>query len=290
MATMEDLETLAKSAEALAKMSKQELVEELARLGELVAKTEQELEAGALLKGDIRVLVFGGIAGGLLLGSAVTYMITKKRLEAKYEETLGEEIAKAKAHYNEIGKDRLRVTTVEPVEETAERALTSYQGREVPLTMDENADDPLPEEVEVEVDVTVRPNNVFTANQADVEWDQDREENIRLEQIDKPYVISVREYSESDYRNSSLAYFAEDGVLIDEREQPIPDIDAVINEANLERFGHGSNDRRIVYVRNDKLEMDFEVVRSEGSYAKEVLGLQHEEGPPIRRFRMSDRG
>jgi hypothetical protein len=45
----------------------------------------------------------------------------------------------------------------------------------------------------------------------------------------------------------------------------------------LDRFGHGSNDPSIVYIRNDTLEIIYEVVKSPHYYAEEVHGFKHED-------------
>ena len=47
-------------------------------------------------------------------------------------------------------------------------------------------------------------------------------------------------------------------------------MDEVIGLGNLGRWGHGSNDENIVYIRNLHLSLDFEVVRDRGSYAEET--------------------
>jgi hypothetical protein len=52
--------------------------------------------------------------------------------------------------------------------------------------------------------------------------------------------------------------------------------DNLVGDKNLDRFGHGSNDAFIVYIRNDQLEIVYEVVLSPNSYAEEVHGFSHE--------------
>ncbi len=87
----------------------------------------------------------------------------------------------------------------------------------------------------------------------------------------------------------SLTYFDGDDVLVDDRDQPVPDPDDSIGEDHLGRFGVGSKDNNIVYVRNDRLELDFEILRSNGKYAQEVLGfIEHSEHRGVRKFRHDD--
>jgi hypothetical protein len=76
-----------------------------------------------------------------------------------------------------------------------------------------------------------------------------------------------------------LTFFEEDGVLVDEREMPIPDVDGVVGEGNMDKFGMFTNgDKNTVYIRNEKMCMDFEVLRNEGSYGRDVAGfVEHSE-------------
>jgi hypothetical protein len=104
-----------------------------------------------------------------------------------------------------------------------------------------------------------------------------------------PYVISWDEFASAvlEYDQDTLTYFEKDDILVDGRDDAVNDVDGTVGLANLERFGDQSKDNNIVYVRNDKLGLDFEIVRSKGSYAKEVLGfIEHSEprGRP-RKFR-----
>ncbi|QWY82390.1 hypothetical protein SEA_AFLAC_58 [Gordonia phage Aflac] len=90
-----------------------------------------------------------------------------------------------------------------------------------------------------------------------------------------PYIISVSEFMENDpqYQQNTISFYQGDSVLADESDQPIPDINSIVGERNLQRFGEGSGDPNIVFVRNDRLEVDFEITQSLGTYAEEVLGV-----------------
>ena len=92
---------------------------------------------------------------------------------------------------------------------------------------------------------------------------------------DKPYVITVQEYSESDptFEQTTITYYDQDDTLVDENEEPIADVTAVIGDQALDKFGEGSDDPDIVYVRNEVLSTDYEVIRIHKSYA-EVIGME----------------
>lgn len=91
-----------------------------------------------------------------------------------------------------------------------------------------------------------------------------------------PYVISYEEFSEEhpEFSKITLTYFDADDVLCDDREEIIPDKEYSIGEDSLEHFGEDSNDKDVVYVRNERLSTDYEVVRSQGSYEAVILGMQ----------------
>lgn len=92
---------------------------------------------------------------------------------------------------------------------------------------------------------------------------------------EKPYVLHVTEFinRESGFDQSTLTYFAKDGVVVDELNEPLEDWVATLGPL---KFGHGTNDRNAVYIRNEKLQHEFEVLLSEGSYAEEVMGQEAE--------------
>lgn len=111
--------------------------------------------------------------------------------------------------------------------------------------------------------------NIFDDHGASDENDLDRSSRSS----DKPYIISNEEFedAELEYTQNTLTYYQGDAVLTDEHNQPVP-INTVVHESNLQ-FGNASGDKNVVYIRNDKLEVDFEVVQDLGYYTEEVLGV-----------------
>lgn len=74
----------------------------------------------------------------------------------------------------------------------------------------------------------------------------------------KPIVISPDEFGELEYECINLNYYA-DGVLADDWDNVIENIDETIGEDSLTRFGEYADDT--VYVRNDSLKADYEITR-----------------------------
>lgn len=95
--------------------------------------------------------------------------------------------------------------------------------------------------------------------------------------LDKPYVISIDEYHEDEDEGQekiTITYYVggETPILATEDGRVIDDIEYAVGENNLQRFGEGSQDPNIVYIRNHQNGLDYEVVRSQRSYSEAVLG------------------
>lgn len=237
-------------------------------------------------------------AAGLVAGGAVGYFVARKTLRSFYEDLASTEIEQAKEFYAGVYKTDPDGAVLSPMEvlesrhgsEAAAEALRGYQGRqaaekilerdEMEVALDEQDEaqvrrleerrrhevEETPDEV---IETVTETRNVFI----DPNFDYDEEVKHRTK--DKPYIITHDEYFEAgkDYDTVSLTYFEDDDTLTNERDEPIREIDKMIGEDHLVRFGHASKDKNIVYVRNDRLETDFEIIKSTGSYVEQVLGM-----------------
>lgn len=197
---------------------------------------------------------------GIAVGGGAGYLVTKKMLEQRFEADLNEQIAEVKEYYKLLRKEGEYSQLVKPAEELAELpkyedVISEYSGEE--------------EDEEEEAVV--------------VESESNEERNT-----DEPYVISVDEYmnDREEYDKNTVTYFEVDDVLVDEREQVIPDVDNTVGTDCLTKFGHKSNDNKVVYVRNERLEADFEILLDTRSYSETVLGIREEK--EIRRMRGED--
>ncbi len=76
---------------------------------------------------------------------------------------------------------------------------------------------------------------------------------------DRPYVIAAEDFGEEDgYEVETLLYYA-DGVLTNENDIPVEDAEDLVSLNALEQFDMYSDDT--VYVRNDVLKTDYEILR-----------------------------
>lgn len=89
--------------------------------------------------------------------------------------------------------------------------------------------------------------------------------------VDKPYVIQPSDFGEfDDYEKISLTYTA-DGVLLDDMNEIVDDIEELLGEDSLEHFGEYEDDS--VYVRNDAKKCDYEILLDQRNY-QEIFETQ----------------
>lgn len=89
-----------------------------------------------------------------------------------------------------------------------------------------------------------------------------KEEDVLM---DKPYVISPEEFGQfDDYETISLTYYA-DSVLADDNDELVNDVDNIVGFDSLNHFGEYEEDS--VFVRNDRLKCDYEILLDKRKYA-----------------------
>lgn len=114
--------------------------------------------------------------------------------------------------------------------------------------------------------------NVFTPQ--DDSWNYNVEQANRSTEY--PYIIHQEEYmlDEQGYTQSTLTYYDGDNILADEQDVPVYQHERITGPL---LFGHGSNDRNVVYIRNDELKAEYEILLFHGYFEREVLGYQAEQ-------------
>lgn len=84
-----------------------------------------------------------------------------------------------------------------------------------------------------------------------------------------PFVISAEDYAwdeeGADHHKETLTFYPIHRILIDADEEVISpgDVESLIGWRNLNRFGDESGNADTVYIRNRRLDVDYEVVREE---------------------------
>ena len=111
-------------------------------------------------------------------------------------------------------------------------------------------------EEDVETNARIISENSYShAYNENVERTKDEMEKAKK---DKPYVIPPDIFgNDTEYSKFSLKYY-KDGVLLDDQNQPLDDVENVIGSDYMMHFGEFEED--VVYVRNDGMKADFEIL------------------------------
>lgn len=160
-------------------------------------------------------------------GAAVGSVVTWKLVKTKYEQIANEEI--------------------ESVKEVFQKRYDDLPDKENFNTKSER-----PESVDVATYISEKTGTDYGAA-----FDG-KEEKPTV--TNEPYVISPGELGDKDYEIINLTYYA-DGVLTDDRDNIIEDVDGMIGEGSLDRIGEYEDDA--LHVRDDVRRVDYEILVDE---------------------------
>lgn len=198
---------------------------------------------------------FFTFVAGLVIGSAVTYVVVKD----KFEKIAQEEIDSVK----EVFGRRVEKEADKKVEKIAEKEVEKIRKEYNEYdNLTKNYTNYSKTEVEEDKDEEVCEN------------DEDRVELFEVERAsdsDRPYVIDPWDFGGEDgYDTVTLNYYA-DGVLTDSDDNVIEDedIDDFVGKDFAEHFGEYEKD--CVCVRNDRLKIDYEICRDLIKYSTLLL-------------------
>lgn len=184
---------------------------------------------------------------GAAVGSVATWQYTKK----KYERIAQAEIDSVKEIFSkrESAAD-VEIVTPEP--------QTAKVGK--------------PEEKPDITEYAARLEREGYTNYSNVSAGEKKEEQEAMEM--KPYVISPEEFGEfEDYERISLSYYA-DQILADEDDEKVEDVDNVVGLESLTHFGEFEDDS--VFVRNDRLKCDYEILLDQRTYSDVIKQRPHQ--------------
>lgn len=169
---------------------------------------------------------------GVAIGSAATWYVTK----TKYEKIAQEEIDSVKEYFSERSSKN-----------------------EKPVDIPENKD----ESVDIKEYASKLSDNGYTNYSG-------AEESVleEMHKIEKPYVIPPEEFGElDDYTKISLTYYA-DHILADDNDEFVEDVELTVGFDSLNHFGEYEDDS--VFVRNDRLKIDYEILLNQRKYTDVV--------------------
>lgn len=222
---------------------------------------------------------------GALVGWAITGDHFERRMKSN-QEVLNEVIRRKSEEINLL-KQRELIDYVEQDVDLTMAMLESRRDENQPeLPFQEKAEDeaePEPEEAEEEDEweeeyseektEELRTNlqnliDSYTANPNDVDTFVSRAGRVMKRDHTPPFVISREKYAwdeeeGDDYSKITLTYYPNERLLLDDDEDPVDDVNALVGWRSLSQFGGESGDPDVVFVRNRHLMTDFEVVRDE---------------------------
>lgn len=169
------------------------------------------------------------------LGAAAGSVVSWKLLKTKYEQIAQEEIESVREVYSKKQKE------LKKLEESYNSSIKLNSEKEKPVEDDKNQYRNIAEN-----------------------YKKGGSESMK----NKPYVVTPEEFGELDeYETISLTYYS-DGILTDERDEPIDNVDELVGVESLDRFGEYEDDS--VFVRNDRLKCDFEILADNREYTEIV--------------------
>lgn len=191
-----------------------------------------------------------------ILGAAIGSVVTWKYIKHKYEQIAQDEIDSVK----EV-----------------------FLKRETDISLDENsrskAEHAKDKPSVVEYAARLREQG-YTTNYSNGEKNEKEESKPMRVLItrpladNKPYVISPEEFGDQeDYDKISLTYYA-DKRLADDNDELVEDVDNVVGLDSLNSFGEYEDDS--VFVRNDILKCDYEILLDQRKYSSVIRRKPHE--------------
>lgn len=190
-------------------------------------------------------------ATGAALGSVVTWKLVK----TKYEKLAQEEIDSVKEVFSRRRKEETTDNEDTQVENTKEESKA----------------------VDIREVYTNKVNDLGYFNYSDIPKKETPEREVIKILYPEPEVIPPDEFGIlSAYEEVTLYYFA-DGTLTDEYWVPIDeaDIDNTVSRDALDCFGEWEDD--CVYVRNDRLQIYYEILLDERNYSDCVTNYEEDE-------------
>lgn len=172
------------------------------------------------------------------LGAGLTAAVLQRYFKKKYEKIAQEEIDSVKETFSK----RQKAETEKPEEKDKTGEYTAVLKKE------------------------------GYTNYSDVSNGEKKEETT----MDKPYVISPDEFGEFDeYERITLTYYA-DQLLADEDDELVEDVDKTVGFESFNHFGEYEEDA--VFVRNDGLCCDYEILLDERNYMDIIKQRPPKEG------------
>lgn len=105
-----------------------------------------------------------------------------------------------------------------------------------------------------------------------------------------PHIITLDDFCEVNGNvKESVMYYEGDETVAGEDDGIMPTPESFLGDDALINFGKGSDDPDVVYVRNNKIGVDYEITRVKGTYQELVMGIKPEEEKKPKRKRRTNK-
>lgn len=196
---------------------------------------------------------FFAVIAGMVISSVITFYFTKK----KYERIIQEDQEDIEAFKKEYAKRNRKPVVKAPPALNAIKESTNVER----LSFSDE-----PPAYDITKNILKKEGYIDYSKTNSTDF----ENSVPMK---KPYVIPPDVFGDIDeYEQISLNYYA-DKVLTDEDDEIIHDVEEVIGTESLAHFGEYEDDS--VFVRNDRLKCDFEILLDSRNYS-EIF----KKGPP----------
>lgn len=200
-------------------------------------------------------------AAGVVTGSIITNAVVKEKATREANEKAAEEIAEVR----EIYRNKTKKEENEKVAEESEKEVKEENEKVDPLKVK-------PQTSREDYNSYYKMTQNYTSQNEEKPKRASSISDLNAftyeKSVDRPYIIDPEDYGEEDdYDTMQLTYFMGDKTLVDESaDDTIDEPDLHIGLDNLAIFDEFQGASSI-YVRNDILKMDFEILKDDCAYS-----------------------
>lgn len=199
---------------------------------------------------------------GALVGTVVTITVLKNKYEAILQEELDsimQVMTRNRTKGTPCEEKKEKVIPIKNRTNESYSAEKDYEGHESKVVQ---TTDKTFKKIVKEYDRVNPPLSVMAEEQSPTEEDKDI------------YIISEDEFcmGKEDFDQETMMYY-EDGVVLDESEDIVDDLENVIG---LEAFSTFQNcpEETVIFVRNEGLSIDYEIIRANQVFVSHIAGLK----------------
>ena len=237
---------------------------------------------------------------GAVVGGGAAYYIVNSINEAKNEKVISDRVEAAVKQYKAhelaklnsdiMSKVKNSIVKTNESEKVTSEEIEEYRDKlnRLPYSNIQTSVVEEPKEApdDDDIDIPVVKHNAFKDSEEineDEIMDEEEDDDIPEQGSNKaPYIISPEEYQHDyvdEYDKDSLIFF-KDNILTDQdfAEVSPNDAEKLLGGAKLfTAFGSKGAKKDRVYIRNERLHTDYEIVHSPRKYTQDVLHMEDEE-------------